>query len=699
MTLFGRPLFSVIIPVYNAKPFLRECLNSVLRQSCKSFEIVCIDDGSTDGSSAILDEFQEGHDRIRVVHRGNRGVSSARNKGLEIARGRYVLFLDADDYIADGSLKRIAKSIKAHDPDIVVYGGVSVPPSFWDDDLNTRNVVYQNDSFRALLKERGSRPLIAGKCYRLDLLRSHRVTFDCSLDLGEDQAFQFDSFPYAEKIVFIDAKCYFYRQHQGSSMCREGADPTAKLLKHVKLADVILRRQKKAGFFAQHELDLAEWLLDFLWWDTLSLPNSLGRVVSLRFAELWDTYFPSLRLDSQRESKLRALKSMDCAEAPIVSIVVPVYNAARYLRDSFESLCRQTMKDFELIYVDDGSTDESCGILNQFEKLDTRVRVLHQDHLGAGSARNKGADAAIGEYLIFLDADDLFDFDMLETMLLNVQQYDSDICVCRVRGLDSETGTLVPQPWTCDTSFSAFVQPFSVKTESRMIYCFTTPAPWNKLFKKSFVEGNNLRFQDLPNSNDAYFTILALSLAERVSTVDKELMSYRINNSSSLQGSKQRYPLAFFSALRSIRESLINRGIYSDLETAFGNFAFDLCAYNLRTCAASEDGSHAFETIYCYLKDEGLALIDLLDKDQDSFYVYTQGSFECYSDFLKSNSAIEFAELRRWPPFDVIDRQDEEIKALKAEIEEIRASYSFRVGSAIVGVLRRVRNFLQGKKV
>ena len=698
MTSFAQPLFSVVVPVYNAEPFLRECLDSVLRQSCRSFEVICVDDGSTDGSSVILDEFQERYGKIRVLHKGNQGVSSARNKGLEIARGRYVLFLDADDYIADESLRQIAKAIKAHNPDIVVFGGASVPSSFWDNDLDTRNVVYRNDSFRALLKEKGSRPLIAGKCYRLDLLRSHRVSFDCSLDLGEDQAFQFASFPYAETIVFIDAKCYFYRQHQGNSMSGEEAHPFAKLMKHVKLANAILKQQKEAGFLVQHELDLAKWLLDFLWWDTLSLPNLLGRDISSRFTELWDTFFPDLQLDSREEGMLEALRSIGRDKTPVVSIVVPVYNAEKYLLESFKSLCRQSMKDFELIYVDDGSTDGSCAILGQFEKLDTRVRVFHQNHLGAGLARNRGADFAIGEYIIFLDADDLFDFDMLEIMLSNARQYDSDICVCRARGLDSETGALIPQPWTCDTSHSAFVQPFSRATETKMIYCFTTPAPWNKLFKKSFVDDNGLRFQSLPNSNDAYFTILALSLAARVSTVDKELMSYRINNSGSLQGSKHRHPLAFFSALRSIRESLIDRGIYSDLETPFSNFAFDCCAYNLWTCAMSKGGSHAFEEIYHYLKSEGLALIDLLNKDEDSFYVYTQGGFACYSDFLKSNSAMEFAELRRLPPFDVIDKRDEEIRALKAEIEEIYASYSFRIGSTIVGILRRARDFFVRKK-
>ena len=89
--------FSIVIPVYNVAPYLRECLDSVVAQTFKGWEAICVDDGSTDGSGAILDEYASGDDRFRVVHRPNTGVSAARNFGLDMARGDYVTFLDGDD--------------------------------------------------------------------------------------------------------------------------------------------------------------------------------------------------------------------------------------------------------------------------------------------------------------------------------------------------------------------------------------------------------------------------------------------------------------------------------------------------------------------------------------------------------------------------------------------------------------------------
>lgn len=93
------PLVSVVVPVYNAEPYLRECLDSLFGQTLKEIEIIAVDDGSTDGSGKILDEFAARDRRLKVIHQENAGVSAARNRGIKAARGRYLTFVDADDRI------------------------------------------------------------------------------------------------------------------------------------------------------------------------------------------------------------------------------------------------------------------------------------------------------------------------------------------------------------------------------------------------------------------------------------------------------------------------------------------------------------------------------------------------------------------------------------------------------------------------
>ena len=96
-------------------------------------------------------------------------------------------------------------------------------------------------------------------------------------------------------------------------------------------------------------------------------------------------------------------------DIPAVSVIIPVYNAAEFLKDGLNSLLKQTLREIEIICVDDGSTDGSLVILKEFEKADARIRVIHQENQGAGAARNNGMDVARGKYLAFLDADDFFE--------------------------------------------------------------------------------------------------------------------------------------------------------------------------------------------------------------------------------------------------------------------------------------------------
>jgi len=117
-----RILFSVIIPVYNVKEYLRHCVMSVLKQSCESVEVILVDDGSTDGSEKICDDFRD-YNKVKIIHKSNGGLSDARNVGLKFANGEYILFLDADDYWDDSNfLNKASDMIEKENPDLIVFG-------------------------------------------------------------------------------------------------------------------------------------------------------------------------------------------------------------------------------------------------------------------------------------------------------------------------------------------------------------------------------------------------------------------------------------------------------------------------------------------------------------------------------------------------------------------------------------------------
>ena len=117
-----RPLFSIIIPVYNIASYLRECLDSVLAQTCADWEAICVDDGSTDGSGAILDEYGGRDKRFRIIHQENAGVSAARNLALDLAMGEWLSFVDADDVLAENALTKLIEAAKATNSDLAIGG-------------------------------------------------------------------------------------------------------------------------------------------------------------------------------------------------------------------------------------------------------------------------------------------------------------------------------------------------------------------------------------------------------------------------------------------------------------------------------------------------------------------------------------------------------------------------------------------------
>ena len=126
-------------------------------------------------------------------------------------------------------------------------------------------------------------------------------------------------------------------------------------------------------------------------------------------------------------------------DIPAVSVIIPVYNAAEFLKDGLNSLLKQTLREIEIICVDDGSTDGSLVILKEFEKADARIRVIHQENQGAGAARNNGMDVARGKYLAFLDADDFFEKNMLKAhMTERKKQRQKYVCLMQTSMINTE---------------------------------------------------------------------------------------------------------------------------------------------------------------------------------------------------------------------------------------------------------------------
>ena len=641
MNLNENPAISIIIPVYNAEKYLKECLDSIVSQTMRSIEIICINDGSVDDSLNILKKYAKQDSRIHIYNQENSGVSVARNVGIQAARGECIIFIDADDYVDIKMMEILWENYKKYQADIIVFGGVSFPHTEWvDKKLATKDSIYEFNSINALFYETGSIPFLWNKLFKLKLLKQKKLAFDANYALGEDQIFQFLLFPAARKIQYISNKFYHYRVgNANSAMSHFGNKFKLKNNIHLQIVQKIIDEWKIQGYLSGNEHHLMRWAVKFLKNCTVDTPKHAVHYC-VEAIKLFDqiTYQPSIK-DDFFKTYQKIHEIAKTKQKPAISVIVPVYNVEDVLAACIDSLLAQTFKDFEVIFVDDGSEDNSLNILRKYEDIDPRITVLQQENKFAGVARNYAITKAIGDYLIFLDSDDLFEPNLLEEMHKSITKYDCDICVCAVKSYDHVTHEYKPMPWKCKTKFIPENIVFSKndKDKNPYIYCFTTPAPWNKIFKRSFIQDNNLLFQNTRSANDMFFVLMALSLAERIVINAKELINYRINNSKSLQATQDKDFYAFYEATYKLKLGLISKEVYDIVKDPFINFSLDSCLYNLSTMKTEK----TFLELYEFIKNKAFKELDINSKDKDFFYGYSPNNGE-RKELLNQLSAREY---------------------------------------------------------
>lgn len=271
---------------------------------------------------------------------------------------------------------------------------------------------------------------------------------------------------------------------------------------------------------------------------------------------------------------------------PIVSVIIPAYNAADYIEQTLNSVCSQTLEDIEVIVVDDGSTDETRAIVSSFVERDRRVTLIEQANQFAGIARNNGMDKASGDYLYFLDADDYIEPDALENMLGAIRETGADIAIARSEGFDNQSS----DKWLIGGVLENIPCNRLVTQREYAAHLFSSFIgwPWDKLFRKSFIDKTGLRFQALRTTNDALFVFGALAMASGVVGVDSVLFHHRSNNKISLEGTRTRSWGNAIAAMESIHELLLSSEETKACLPSFNNWILNYSCWTINTLPDKE---------------------------------------------------------------------------------------------------------------
>ncbi len=560
-----KPKISVIIPVYNFEKYLESCLDSVINQSFKNIEIICVNDCSTDNSLSILKRYADKDDRIIIVDKKeNQGLLSARKSGVSIADGDYIVFVDSDDYI-DYELCEFAANICADGYDIVQYNVKIENNSSNDKDadwlskrLHCENRILKNDDIILQAYNVSSYATsIVGKIFKTDLCKKVYSTIpDEYCYVGEDIYTYFVISCLAKKYRSVDSKeFYIYRYGLGvensDKMQLAKFEQYCKMSKWVMYGNEFLQKISgnkiqydalknmqcrmfedcckiyKDRIFDEDKDNAAKLIVKY--WEKNEvtdkvMKNKLGTTME-QF--IYQTTVPVY---------IKRSKKYNGDSLPKVSVIVPIYNVEKYISECLESLINQTLKDIEIICVNDGSPDNSLEIIEKYAQADDRITVISQKNGGLSAARNAGLSYAKGKYVYFLDSDDFIKPNALEVLFEISEKENLDILYFGVdnyfendnlNGTDTNLESYYERNQFFKTAVKGDVLFEKFVAENMFICC----VPF-QFIKKDFIDISAVKFKVKMLHEDELFSPQIILKAERTMVIEDKLYMRRIRENS-----------------------------------------------------------------------------------------------------------------------------------------------------------------------
>lgn len=461
----GSLILSVVVPVHNGEKFLTQLIGSIASQDFTDYEVIFVNDASTDRTGDILLEAPAFNPRIRFMVANCKNAGDARNLGLEKALGKYVLFLDADDFVAKNMFSKICSAAASNCADIVLFGGrrydevekkLSEKREFVRADLAPSGVFSSIDAAQRLFQI--TTPCPWNKLFCREFLESNSLRFD-SLGNAEDLSFSLGALALANRIVVLDEDYIRYRVNTGggNAESRKIEQP----LCFISALDNLETRLKENGLeeallatFREQALSTTRYnietvssyesrvkIFEALSRNPFGILDCLNRDISWyssRYA-FECARFVSAALQQNRTQQLEtegasaSMGEIVCVVGnsieydPLMSIIIPVYNGAKYIRETVQSVLSQTFQSIEIVCVDDGSEDDTLQVLEALAKEDERISVYSQQNCGLSISRNRGQKMSSGRYILFLDGDDLLRRDAIECIVAEAESKEADV--------------------------------------------------------------------------------------------------------------------------------------------------------------------------------------------------------------------------------------------------------------------------------
>lgn len=568
------PKVSVIVPVYNVSEYLGQCLDSILLQTLQDIEVICVNDGSTDDSLDILQGYAMFDERLKIISQENAGAGAARNNGIKHATGEYIICLDSDDFFEPDMLEKMVQKAEEDGSDVVVCDFCFFNNETGQIDINAKADVLEKFLKKPAFKPTDlnetlfdlNYPAAWNKLIKTDLIRKYNITFDEQAKCFEENLFSCLSLALANKISMLNQSCIYYRRNQYTQITTDIKNYFGDLLTVIK---------NLHNRFTQLNLDTG--ILSSYFMMTRA---SIIKIIALCSP---DKKRENLKLIRQILPEELIEKLFFCPPPRIkVSIIIPVYNAAEFLPECLDSCLNQTLKEIEIICVDDGSTDNSLEILNAYAQKDNRIKVLTQPNQRQSIARNTAMEVATGRFIQFVDADDYLEPDACECLYFYSQLHGLDMCQFSAINFHHGSRKEMNNPyhtlsWMTPNTPIVFDADMMTNVVPQMAVtaCLT-------FYKRQFLLKKDIQWPTKQLSyEDTPFFIESITQAERVGAIQIPFYHRRVHPAATTQNMAtnfNEYAEIIKYSLNLIKKKTKNEHIfigyaYTLLQKAWANFA------------------------------------------------------------------------------------------------------------------------------
>ena len=480
---------SIIIPIYNSEKYLKQTLDSIRFQTYMNLEIICVLDCPTDNSAGIVENIAKEDSRIKIIElTQNVGPANARNTGFRNATGEYIHFMDSDDFVNPDFYKVMIDTITTTNADVAVCS------IFYEKKPKQSIWITGNDVLFGPNKITKTEVTNQGWACRYLIKRSFWNGYNLSFPdfcIMEDITIMIPMVYYANKIALCPNAVYFYKNRENSILNKKdiNVEQTNLQKEHIRKAETIFKKFMRLHKIKRH--------------------NKLYRL-----------------------RNKRAGKTI-CVNDPVeygkiynkISVIIPIYNAEKYLKQTLDSIRFQTYMNLEIVCVLDCPTDNSEAIVENIAKEDARVKpVKHQKNMGLPSARNTGVENATGEYIHFIDSDDLINPDFYEITISAAVEADADVAACSV--------FYEKKPWRSIWFRKSEILSGASKIEKTEVAILGWS--WRYLIRRSFWNSHNFLFPNLVPMEDMPVMIPMIYHANKVALCPGAVYFYKNRESSIL---------------------------------------------------------------------------------------------------------------------------------------------------------------------